>query len=71
MSLSTEDFYTSLCDGWDDAVGDSLKSTFYSTCIYIQNTASFINDEIDSAEGCINAAKTILDGATMPPMPSV
>ena len=71
MALSCEDFYTYLCDGWDDAVGDSLKETFESTCFFIEKSVSFINDEMELADGCIKSARSILDGSTMPSMPSV
>ena len=71
MSLSTSGFYITLCDGWNDAVGDSLKQNFKSTLDLIDRVASYINKEISDADHLINEGITVLNTAKEPAMPSV
>ena len=71
MSVGTSGFYTSPCDGWNDAVGESLKQTFTSTVTLIDNVTSYINDEISEADHLINEGVTVLSTAKEPAMPSV
>ena len=71
MSLETNGFYVSPCDGWDDVVGESLKNAFRGTLDLIESAASYINSEIATAYYYVDEGINVLEKAKEPIMPSV
>ena len=69
MSLNTNGFYTELCGGWEDAVGDSLKASFSRSLDLINSCAGSVNSYLSEARSCIDAADTILINAREPSIP--